>query len=133
MAGADHHSEVSHVLGMLKHCVCVCVCVCVAVQCKDCERWFRSKGGLAVHTCRREEDDESEEQLTIAAAVDVICSVCGRNFAWPGDLKRHKCLQERQKPVKDQQGAVQCGVCQRWLRSAGGFAVHRRTHNPQLS
>ncbi len=42
-----------------------------AVQCK---RWFRSKGGLAVHTCRREEDDESEEQLTNTAAVDVICS-----------------------------------------------------------
>ncbi len=104
-----------------------------AVQCKDCERWFRSKGGLAVHTCRREEDDESEEQLTNAAAVDVICSVCGRNFARPGDLKRHKCLQERLKPVKDQQGAVQCGVCQRWFRSAGGLAVHRRTHNPQPS
>ncbi len=65
--------------------------------------------------------------------VDVICSVCGRNFVWPGDLKRHKCLQERQKPVKDQQGAVQCGVCQRWFRSAGGLAVHRRTHNPQPS
>ena len=68
-----------------------------AVQCKDCERWFRSKGGLAVYTCRREEDDESEEQLTGAAAVGGICGVRGRNIArppplvrvWGNQLKRH--------------------------------------------
>ena len=24
-----------------------------AVKCETCERWFRSRGGLAVHTCRR--------------------------------------------------------------------------------
>ena len=45
-------------------CVCVYVCVCVHMcvpvekqrgvfQCSHCTRWFRSKGGLAVHRCRR--------------------------------------------------------------------------------
>ena len=31
--------------------VCVCVRVCVL-----CKRWFRSRGGLAVHRCRQEDD-----------------------------------------------------------------------------
>jgi len=103
-----------------------------AVQCERCERWFRSRGGLAVHTCRVEQ--QSREQPSGGAAATaggVTCSVCGRVFRRPGDLKRHKCLQERQKPVGEQQGAVQCAVCQRWFRSAGGLAVHLRTHDPR--
>ena len=35
-------------------------------------------------------------------------------------------LAERQKPIQDQQGAVQCGICKRWFRSRGSLAVHRR-------
>ena len=27
-----------------------------AVQCEECGRWFRSRGGLAVHRYRREEE-----------------------------------------------------------------------------
>ena len=56
-----------------------------------------------------------------------------RAFKQQGDLKRHKCLSEREKPVKEQQGAAQCAVCQRWFRSAGGLAVHERvnTREPQ--
>ena len=106
-----------------------------AVQCDKCERWFRSRGGLAVHACRREEEQQSEEQPYGAtmAATGVTCVECGRNFRRPGDLKWHKCLQEGQKPMKDQQGSVQCVLCQRWFRSAGGLAVHLRTHNPQPS
>ena len=106
-----------------------------AVQCDKCERWFRSRGGLAVHACRREEEQQSEEQPYGAkmAATGVTCIECGRNFRRPGDLKRHKCLQERQKPVKDQQGSVQCVMCRRWFRSVGGLAVHLRAHNPRPS
>ena len=29
-----------------------------AVQCEVCRRYFQSRGGLAVHRCRREEDLE---------------------------------------------------------------------------
>ena len=48
--------------------VCVCVCVCVierekpvseqrgSVQCQRCKRWFRSKGGLAVHRCKTQDE-----------------------------------------------------------------------------
>ena len=31
-------------------------------------------------------------------------------FSQPGDLKRHKCLIERAKPIEQQQDAVQCSV-----------------------
>ena len=40
-------------------------------------------------------------------------------------MKRHKCTAERQKPVSQQRGAVQCGTCHKWFRSKGGLAVHR--------
>ena len=34
----------------------------------------------------------------------------------------HKCITEKEKPVKKQRGAI----CLRWLKSAGGLAVHRK-------
>ena len=54
----------------------------------------------------------------------VECQECGRTFR-RGDRKRHKCTWERQKPVREQQGAVQCETCLMWFRSRGGLAVHR--------
>lgn len=99
----------------------------------------RSRGGLAVHACRREAEQREEQgshntgTATVAGGGGVVCNVCGRTFRRPGDLKRHKCVQERQKPVQDQRGAVQCVLCNRWLRSAGGLALHLRAHNPQQS
>ena len=61
---------------------------------------------------------------------EVLCTVCQRSFRRSGDLKRHKCLPEREKPVHLQRGAVQCERCQYWFKSAGGLAVHRRLCNP---
>ena len=37
----------------------------------------------------------------------VQCSECGRRFRRPGDMKRHKCVAVRARPVKEQRGAVQ--------------------------
>ena len=55
----------------------------------------------------------------------VLCAECGRRFNRPGDLKRHKCLIERAKPIEQQQDAVQCGGCQKWFCNKGGLAVHK--------
>ena len=55
----------------------------------------------------------------------VTCTVCGRSFRRESDRKRHKCLDERRKPVSEQRGAVQCQNCHRWFRSKGGMVVHR--------
>ena len=90
-----------------------------SVQCDVCGRWFRSRGGLAVHRC----SPEGTQTRSVAQAVE--CDVCGRSFRRPGDLKRHKCRVEREKPVERQKGAVQCRECKRWFRSKGGLAVHK--------
>jgi len=67
---------------------------------------------------------------------DVKCDECRRTFKREADKARHNCLAEWQKPVQDQQGAVQCDVCARWFRSRDGLAVHRcigpmRQDNPE--
>ena len=63
---------------------------------------------------------------------NVQCLVCRRVFSRPSDKRRHKCLDERAKPIAEQRGAVQCPQCQRWLRSRGGLSRHKCTpHDPQ--
>ncbi|XP_062507166.1 uncharacterized protein LOC134183599 [Corticium candelabrum] len=41
------------------------------------------------------------------------------------DKARHKCMEERRKPIREQQGAIQCSNCLKWFRSKGGLTVHR--------
>ena len=41
------------------------------------------------------------------------------------DKARHKCTAECQKPVQEQEGAVECLMCGRWLRSRGVLTVLR--------
>ena len=55
----------------------------------------------------------------------VWCQLCQRSFRRESDRKRHKCLEERSKPVWEQRGAVQCTTCQQWFHSKGGLTVHR--------
>ena len=54
----------------------------------------------------------------------VQCPECLRKFHRERDMKRHKCVAERRKPVHEQQGAVQCPTCKKWFKSRGGFTVH---------
>ena len=37
-----------------------------AVQCEICERWFRSRGSLAVHRCRRPEESPDSGGHTLS-------------------------------------------------------------------
>ena len=67
----------------------------------------------------------SNSQLLARAALPTVqCTVCSRTFCREQDKARHKCIEERLKPVHQQQGALQCAVCERWFRSKGGLAVH---------
>ena len=36
-----------------------------------------------------------------------------------------KCLDERSKPVQEQQGSLRCLTCKKWFRSAGGLSTRR--------
>ena len=49
---------------------------------------------------------------------------CG-TFRRTSERKRHKCLTERAKPVKEQRDALQCSKCQNWFCARGGLAVHK--------
>ena len=69
--------------------------------------------------------DQQEVQEPAHQLNRVNCDVCGRSFRRESDRKRHKCIEERLKPVWEQQDAVQCRTCQRWFRSRGGLSVHR--------
>ena len=92
-----------------------------AVQCEICERWFRSRGVLAVHRCRRPEESPDSGGGTAAAPQgQVVCRECGRTFSRQGDLKRHKCLLETNRPVEERAhcatdglGVVAALVCTR--------------------
>ena len=56
---------------------------------------------------------------------EVECDVCFRKFRRESDMKRHKCLDERSKPLHEQKGSTQCQTCSKWFKSRGGLAVHR--------
>ena len=66
-------------------------CVNKLVLC--CGGRFRSRGGLAVHSCRRR--SKYHPARSEVSAEGVMCGVCGRKFRRPGDMKRHKCREER--------------------------------------
>ena len=59
-----------------------------SVQCESCGRWFRSRGGLAVHRCKRPEELKPTALGGAATAQgEVVCSECGRTFRQQKDLK----------------------------------------------
>ena len=95
----------------------------------DEKEWYeearRSRTGWKV-MCRlgMESHREAEVVRVSSVARDVVCAVCSRTFRRESDRKRHKCLAERQKPVSEQRGSVQCTQCRRWFKSKGGLAVH---------
>ena len=66
-------------------------------------------------------DTNYREQHQEHAAHQVQCLKCQRTFRRECDMKRHKCLSERRKPVSEQRGAVQCPTGKRWFCSRGGL------------
>ena len=86
------------------------------------EEACRSRTGWRA-LCRAGMQSRTETQTRATCAEpqrrDVECTVCHRVFRRECDKKRHKCTEERQKPVCEQRGATQCSVCSRWFRSKG--------------
>ena len=64
-------------------------------------------------------NDRTATKHLLVAAYEVVCEVCSRKFRRESDKKRHKCTIEREKPVCEQQGAMQCTISSRWFRSEG--------------
>ena len=76
--------------------------------------WLGCRRGLAVHKC---ETSEHSTQASFPPERSILWNDCGSSFRRPGDLKRHKCLTERAKPIFEQHGAVQCQHCHQWMKS----------------
>ena len=55
----------------------------------------------------------------------VVCPECLRGFRRISDLKRHKCIAEREKPIHEQKGAIECQTCKKCFQSKGGYAIHK--------
>ena len=55
----------------------------------------------------------------------VVCLECGQCFRKESAKFQNNFVIERNKPVSEQAGAVQCTVCKKWFRSRGGCAVNR--------
>ena len=83
---------------------------------------WKTMCGLGLQRCGETQAQAVERACAVR---EVECSVCSRKFRKESDKKRHKCLEERSKPVCEQRGAIQCANCRRWFRSRGGLAVHR--------
>ena len=91
------------------------------------DKWYeaassRTEWRTLYHSGTEQEDTTVERPLI---ARHVLCDICNRTFSRESDKKRHKCIEERGKPISEQQGAAQCPQCFKWFRSEGGRAVHR--------
>ena len=42
---------------------------------------------------------------------EVLCELCSKSFNRESDKQRHKCVDERQRPVCEQRGVTQCSQC----------------------
>ena len=62
---------------------------------------------------------------------NVKCSVCVASEGVRQGKAQVHCRAEHQKPVQEQEGAVECLMCGCWLRSRGGLAVHRCARQEQ--
>ena len=93
------------------------------------DRWYRevcaSRSGWKALYNKAVSEECLQQQRESQPSNQVQCEQCHRQFRREGDLKRHKCIAERQKPIDQQRGATQCPVCKRWFCSRGGKAVHR--------
>ena len=83
------------------------------------EEWYdeavRSRAGWS--TLCRDGLERWRERMGARAPVavrDVMCEVCSRTFRRQSDKARHECIEERRKPIREQQGAIQCSNCFKW-------------------
>ena len=96
-----------------------------AVQCPRCGVWFRSAGGLAVHTCRVSAMP-SASPATQDSRDTLECSTCGRSFKSASGLKRHKCVRPTRASAMDRADFLFQCACGRRFRREQDIKRHRR-------
>ena len=66
----------------------------------------------------------SSQYYSRATLPTLQCTLCSRTFHMELDMARHKCIEERLKPVHQQQSDLRCSNCGRWFKSKDVLAVH---------
>ena len=91
------------------------------------DKWYEKASasrGEWRRLCRKAAEEIQQqnqpEPLSDQVPNQFLCPTCLRSFRRESDMKRHKCLDERRKPISEQRGAEQCSVCKRWFASRGG-------------
>ena len=91
-------------------------------------RWYAKATALREEWCdtyrEARADITHKEQHRTQNDNQVQCPECLRTFRRESDMKRHKSVAERHKPVHEQRGTVRCPTCPKWFRSCGGFTGH---------
>ena len=59
--------------------------------------------------------ESSQVSSGIVDLQTVVCPECHRGFRRICDLKRHKCIAEREKPIHQQKGAIECQTCKKYF------------------
>ena len=97
---------------------------------KNLDNWYEVATSSRTEWCSTCHASAERKRITpnkeeIKNNCSVKCQTCRRQFRGECDKARHKCIEERQKPVNEQTGAVRCEHCHRLFRSKGGLLVHR--------
>ena len=89
------------------------------------EKWYDEAVRLRAGWSTLCHDGLERWRCALVVVRDVMCEVCSRTFRRQSDKARHKCMEERRKPIREQQGAIQYSNRFKWFRSKGGLTVHR--------
>ena len=94
------------------------------------EEWYDEAVRLRVgwSTLCRDGLERWRERMGTCARVgvrDVMCEVCSRTFRRQSDKVRHKCMEERRKPISNNRVQSNVQIVSKWFRSKGGLTVHR--------
>ncbi len=69
------------------------------------KEWYMTYSeGLVMHQQRQKAGRKVE-------VCSIKCNLCMRLYRRESDKARHKCVEDRAKPVKEQDGSVECGEC----------------------
>ena len=98
-----------------------------AIQCDQCDHWFASRGGLAVHKCNAAPVTPAptpSSQLCSSPACVAHCSTCHRCFKSHPGYKRYNCHRGA-RPVDRSEYQHACPICSRKFRRSQDLALHK--------
>ena len=110
-----------------------------ARQCPNCQRWFKSAGGMAVHKCRGQPQSvaasspPASESVITAQRCPITslqcckfhCSNCGRCFKSNPGFNRHNCSRGKTRETDRTSFAFSCSSCNRRFRRQCDLKRHK--------